>query len=208
MGNRKRFRAETTIKMAILRVGQRLAERGWCMGSSGNISALMQNTGHIYIKATGRSMGSLRSSDLLLVDMDGKVIKGSGRPSEEIGLHRGIYRVRADVGGVIHTHSPFATAYAVAGLKIPMLTAPASYLLKEVPLIPFAPPGSKKLAAWVAKAFSHNHVRAALLERHGVVATGRDIDEAYDAAEWVEDAAKVAALASWIKGGRGSHPLR
>ncbi len=193
---------ENKLKRAVVELSQRCGAQGWCPGTLGNISVLDPNVGWVYIKRSGADLNRLKFKDVLTLDLDGNVLKGEGKSSIETSFHLGIYRVRKDVRAVFHVHPPFATAYAVAGEKIPMVTEAAKIVLADVPLLPHAPPGSLELAKMVADGFKGSRVRAVLLREHGVVVVGETFEGAYHTAALVEDTAKVAFLSSLIKSNR------
>lgn len=156
---------------------------------AGNVSARLD--GRVLVTPTGVSLGEVTGDSLVPVDLDGGTAEG--RPSSELELHLAVYRADEGVGAVVHTHSPAATALALAGEDLLPLTTEAEMLLGRVPLVPYAPPGSPELAEAVAP-----HVRgnaAVLLERHGVVAWGSSLREAFHRAELVEETARVLFLA-------------
>ena len=185
----------------LFKISKRVGERGWAPGSSGNISVRIPGKSLIYIKVTGKNMLDLTPSDILTLDMDGNIVEGVGKPSKEVRFHLGIYRVRGDVGAVIHSHPPYASAYAIIGIPIPLKTAPGKYVLKRIPEVEFAPRGSKELAEGVIKAFQDPQVKAVTLKGHGIVAVGATLQEAYNITEWVEDAAREAFLTSLLAKG-------
>jgi len=160
---------------------------------------LNPDTGEVYIKISGRSMSDLKPTDILTLNLDGKVIDGSGRPSKEVNFHLGIYKKRKDVKAVLHTHPPYATAYATAGKPLPMVTATAKLILKKVPIVDYAPPGSKELAELVVSKFEDPDVCSVIMKNHGVVSVGADIYRALYVTEWVENEAETAFLYSIIK---------
>jgi ribulose-5-phosphate 4-epimerase/fuculose-1-phosphate aldolase len=168
-----------------------VSTKGWSPGSSANISVRVPGTNHVCIKSTGASMtfGAMDpESSVVVIDLDGSQVDGVRKPSMEFRFHLGIYNVRPDVGAVLHAHSPYATAYAVANQELPMVSAPARLILKKVPLLAYAPPGSQELANIVTRTFSDRTVLSALLGGHGVVAVGADIYEAFKYVDWTEDA--------------------
>jgi L-ribulose-5-phosphate 4-epimerase len=190
---------ENHLKRQIVDISQRCGAQGWCPGTLGNISVLNSDLERVYIKRSGADLNRLELQDILTLDLDGKVLKGEGKPSIETSFHLGIYKVRKDAKAVFHVHPPFATAYAVAGKKIPMVTEAAKIVLVDVPLLPSAPPGSIELATWVADGFKDSRVKAVLLREHGVVTIGENLESAYHTASLVEDTAKIALLSSLIK---------
>jgi ribulose-5-phosphate 4-epimerase/fuculose-1-phosphate aldolase len=186
------------LKRQIIEISQRCGAQGWCPGTLGNISALNSDL-RVYIKRSGTDLSRLKLEDILTLDFDGNLLEGEGKPSIENSFHLGIYKVRRDVRAVFHVHPPFATAYAVAGKKIPMVTEAAKIVLVDVPLLPRAPAGSMKLVRKVENRFKDSRVKAVLLEEHGIVSAGDNLESAYHTAALVEDTAKMAFLSRLIK---------
>jgi L-fuculose-phosphate aldolase len=176
-----------------------LGIRGWFPGSSGNASILDVENALVYIKESGKPMTFVTKSDLIVIDMNGNVVEGNGRPSKEFRFHLGIYKKRKDIRAVIHAHPPYATAFAIANKEIPLKTAPGIAVLKKVPMIDYCPPGSEDLAAKVIACFGNSKIQVALLKGHGIVAVGKNILDACKITEWTEDAAKEAFLSSLIE---------
>ncbi len=180
---------------AIARVCRRLYERGMVTSVAGNVSVRDGET--VYITRTGSALADIEPSDIVLTDMQGAVL-GVGKPSSELPMHLEIYRANPAVKAVVHTHSPMATAFAVAGEGLPVITTESEMLLGEVPLVPYAPPGSVELGRAVAS-FCPAY-KAALLERHGVISWAADLQEAFQQAELTEETARVCLLVRLIKG--------
>ena len=183
------------LKNEFIKTSREAYTRGLISGAGGNLSTKIPGAEQILIKP---SETSLRDPHLLRIDFKGNVIEGTGKPSIERFLHIGIYTVRSDVEAVIHTHSPAATAFAVVGKEIPMVTAPASIILRKCPLIGYAPPGSKRLAEYVVSTFKDTSVKTALLQNHGAIAVGKNLTDALNNADLLEDTAKIALLAFQI----------
>jgi ribulose-5-phosphate 4-epimerase/fuculose-1-phosphate aldolase len=183
-------------------ISERLAQRGWCPATSGNISARIPGTNHVLMKITGRSMCGLGVCDLVKIDLDGHQLDGECPPTKEWRFHAGIYQRRPEVNAVVHIHSPVATSFAVVGVELPLTTAPAKAQFERIPALPFAPPGSEELARSVTNAFQDTATKAILLGGHGVVVVGKTLFEAWCLAELVEDNAKVAVLADWLRAQR------
>ncbi len=190
---------EGDLKETLIKISKLVGIRGWCPGSSGNISVLNPKKGEVYIKISGKRMSDLKFSDILTLDLDGKVIEGRGSPSKEVNFHIGIYKKRKDVKAVLHTHPPYATAYAVAGRELPMVTVTAKLILKKVPLVDYAPPGSNELADLVVKGFEDPEVHSVLMKNHGVVSVGETLHEALSITEYVENTAEIGFLSSVIR---------
>jgi ribulose-5-phosphate 4-epimerase/fuculose-1-phosphate aldolase len=179
------------MKNKIIATAKLAYKKGLTSAAGGNLSVRIPGTEYMLIKATGRPFRSLRPEDIVVIDFNGKLIEGSKEPSKEWRFHVGIYRTRPELNAVIHTHSPYATTYAVLGVEIPLITEARNTLVR-VPIVEEAPPGSERLALAVTNAFADNKVRAVILKNHGVVAAGRNLEEALNIAELVEDVAKIA----------------
>ncbi len=184
----------------IVEVGQRLLLGGLIAGHDGNISVRL-NEKEILVTPAGRSKGDLQPSELLLVDLEGRMapnVAAAGlKPTSELPMHLAVYRQNPQVRAVVHAHSPFATAFAAAGRTLQGSSLPeVTECLGHVPLLPFAEPGTQQLADAVGEAAKER--RAALLEAHGSVAWGADLRQAYYRIEELELACKIEFLASFL----------
>ncbi len=100
----------------------------------GNVSGIDRETGYVVIKPSGVEYGEMTAEDLVVVDLDGTVVEGDLRPSSDTPTHLALYRAFPDIGGIVHTHSPWATSWAQAGLPLPALgTTHADYFYGEIP---------------------------------------------------------------------------
>jgi L-ribulose-5-phosphate 4-epimerase len=176
-----------------LRICRRAFETGLQVSTGGNLS-MMLGRDVFLVKPSGISLYDLEEADLLITDPAGKTVEGSGKPTKEIGTHLSIYRARPDVGGVAHYHPPYATAYAVRGKTIPLLTVHARRILETVPVISPGPEGSEALSLEVQQTFANPRIKVALLAGHGILAAGADLVEAQNLAELAEETAKIAYL--------------
>jgi len=186
------------IRRALIEVCRAIYQRGLVSASGGNLSVRL-GSGFFLITRSGSSFRDLSERDLLVLSGDGEVVEGVGKPSTETPIHLALYRVRGDVGSIIHAHPPYSTAFAVLGKPVPSVTVQASELLGEVKLIGFERPGSEALTRCCVDVFKDVSVRCALLERHGVLVVGRDIWDAYNNLDLLEETAKIAYLASVLK---------
>lgn len=177
-------------KKMLCRVGKEMKRAGLLAGCDGNIS-FRRDDGTIVITPSGVSKGHVKPDDLLILDRDGNVLKGQGKPSSETSMHILIYKVRPDVQAIVHAHPVTATAVTVAGLTFPseIVTEGALVLGASVPTVPYAAPGSLELAALTAEYAQKANVL--LLERHGAVAVGADLKEAWNRMETLEAVAKI-----------------
>ncbi len=165
--------------------------------TGGNVSARDPETGYVVIKPSGLRYESLRPEDMVVLDVDGTPIEGELKPSSDVASHLYIYRHRSDVGGIVHTHSPYATAFAAVGRPIPVvLTAMADEFGGPIPCGGFALIGSEAIGKVVLESIGTSC--AVLLKNHGVFTIGADAEAAVKAAVMTEDVAKTVWLALQI----------
>lgn len=162
--------------------------------TSGNVSARDPETGYVVIKPSGVRYENLRPEDMVIVDLDGKRIQGELKASSDTASHLYIYRHRPDVGGIVHTHSAYATAFAAVGQPIPVfLTAMADEFGGMIPCADFAMIGGEEIGQAVVESIGDSP--AVLLKNHGVFTIGKNAEAAVKAAVMVEDAARTVWLA-------------
>jgi L-ribulose-5-phosphate 4-epimerase len=165
--------------------------------TGGNVSGRDPETGYVVIKPSGVRYEVLKSVDMVIVDLEGHLIEGDLRPSSDVASHLYIYRRRPDVMGIVHTHSPYATAFAAVGKPIPVcLTAMADEFGGPIPVGDFALIGSEAIGKVVVDAIGSSC--AVLLKQHGVFTIGADPTAAVKAAVMTEDVAKTVWLAMQI----------
>jgi L-ribulose-5-phosphate 4-epimerase len=180
-------------RQTLVDLGRRLVREGLVRGTSGNLSARLPD-GAVLVTPSGVDYATMSPDDLVVVDADGSVLDGRLKPSIDTHNHLAIYRARPDVGGVAHTHSPYATAFSTLPEPIPAFVAEtAGYLGGPVRVMAYLPPGRPELADRLSDALAAD--RAILLPNHGVVAVGESPTAAVQAAEAVEEAARIAWLA-------------
>jgi L-ribulose-5-phosphate 4-epimerase len=162
--------------------------------TSGNVSARDPQTGLVLIKPSGVRYEQLRPEHMVVVDLDGRVVEGALKPSSDTASHLFIYRARPDVGGVVHTHSTYASAFAAVGRPIPVyLTAQADEFGGPIPCGGFALIGGEEIGRVVLEAIGS--LCAVLLKNHGVITIGPNAEVAVKAAVMVEDVARTTFLA-------------
>ncbi len=186
----KLFSAIKTFRWA----ARRAFQLGLQAGSGGNIS-LRLGPNLFLTKPTGIGLSECRRANLILVNGEGLPIEGKTKPTKEVMTHLSIYHVRPDVGGIVHYHPPFATAYAVKNQPLPLPTLHARRILKQIPLIPEYPEGSGELAQAVREAALDTEVVGLLLAGHGLMAMGPTLQQAQYTAELMEESARIAWLA-------------
>ncbi len=182
------------IAEEIIKVGHALLREGLVLGTAGNISVRLSDSEGILITPSGVPYPELTPEDLVLVDEHGGILSGKLRPSSEVLLHAAIYRSRKDVNAVIHTHSPYASVFAVNRCEIPpVLDEVAQLIGGSVQVARYAMPGTKELAEHAVTALQDRN--AVLLANHGMVGVGSDLNEALIVCKAVEKAAQVYLLA-------------
>lgn len=176
-------------KEALCLTAANLYSRKLVSGTDGNIS-LRAGSNHFLITPSGVNKGSLDPSLLLLMDLEGNQIEGTGITSKETGMHCEIYRTREDIGGIIHTHPPAATAFAVCGLTLPQnLLIEVPLLLGKMEAIPYAPPGSLELSLLVKKAIPLHDIL--FLTNHGIITCAGTLSAAFNKMDALENAAQT-----------------
>lgn len=180
---------------AIIKYSSLVYERRLVCAAGGNVSARCGE--NILITGSNVSLREVSADNVLLCDMDGNVLEGNGdlRPSKETPFHLDVYRSRPGVDAVIHSHPCYATAFSVAGERLPLHTVSAKLKLVDVPMIAEAQPGSSRLAEYVRLAVEdHPDACAFLLRAHGALTMGSSLEECFNLAELLEDTAKIAVL--------------
>lgn len=180
----------TALKQEVLRVSKLAYSEGLFAGTSGNLSARDRESGLIVITPTSLPYDTMTVDDIVVLDANGGAVQGSRKPSSEWRMHLEIYRGRDDVVAIVHTHSPYATGFAVTRKKIPLiLIEMVPFLGGDVPIAEFAMPGSVELGLAALRALDKRN--ACLLANHGVVAVGDSLEEAHLRAIYTEDAATI-----------------
>jgi L-ribulose-5-phosphate 4-epimerase len=165
--------------------------------TGGNVSGRDPETGLVVIKPSGAKYPDLRPEHLIVIDVNGKVIEGNLSPSSDTASHLYIYRQRPDVGGIVHTHSPYATAFAAVNKPIPVvLTAIADEFGGPIPVGGFALIGGEEIGKVVVESIGRSV--AVLLKNHGVFTIGKNAESAVKAAVMVEDVARTVWIALQI----------
>jgi L-fuculose-phosphate aldolase len=166
---------------------------GLTSGTSGNVSMRIASLNQMAITPSAMTYDQIKPEDIVGMDLQGNKIKGDRKPSSEWALHSLFYQTRENVGAVIHTHSPYATAAAVLGEPIPMILAESVAIIGgEIPVAPYTTFGTRELAEAAVKACGQKN--AVLLSNHGVVAVGKDLASALQCALTVEETAKIYLL--------------
>ncbi len=184
---------EQTARDQVTECCRRMHERGLISGGEGNVSVRVGRS-RLVVTPSGVNKGFLKPADLVVTDLEGRVVKGRARPSSEVRVHLAAYRVRPEVGAVVHAHPPTAVAFTIAGVSLAQCVVPEAIVtLGEVGTAPYATPSTEALASEVERILVDHDV--VLMDRHGSVTLGRDVFEAYDRLEALEHTARITFLA-------------
>ncbi|MFC7156877.1 class II aldolase/adducin family protein [Halomarina halobia] len=179
----------------ISRIGREMREKGLTKGSGGNVSA--RSGDRVAVSPSGIPYEDITPETVPITDLNGTLRDGERDPSSETPMHVLIYAGRPDVGGIVHTHSPYASTFASLGEPIRASHYLIAFAGKEVPVAGYEPPGTEALGELAVNALGHDH-DACLLQNHGVIAVGEDADAALETAEMVEFVAQIHYQASAI----------
>jgi L-ribulose-5-phosphate 4-epimerase len=164
--------------------------------TAGNVSARVPGEDLLVIKPSGVPYEDLTAESMIVCDLDGKVVDGDYSPSSDTAAHAYVYRAMPDVGGVVHTHSTYATAWAARGEPIPcVLTGMADEFGAEIPIGPFALIGSDDIGKGIVSTLTGHRSKAVLMRSHGVFTIGRTARDAVKAAVMCEDVARTIHIA-------------
>lgn len=169
-------------------LGRQLIEQDLANGTMGNLSARRED--RIAVSPSGTPYEDVTAETVPVVTLEGEHVAGDVAPSSETPMHRIVYRARDDVGGVVHTHSPYASTFASLRQAIPASHYLIGFAGREVPVTEYAEPGSEELGRLAADALGDDH-DAVLLANHGVVTVGATLDDAFEVAQMVEYCARI-----------------
>ena len=173
-----------------------LVRYGLVVWTGGNVSARVPGEDRFVIKPSGVGYDVLAAGDMILCDLDGNVIEGERAPSSDTAAHAYVYRNMPAVGGIVHTHSSYATAWAARGEAIPrVITAMADESGGDIPVGPFAIIGDDSIGRGIVATLDGHRSRAVLMQNHGVFTIGSDARDAVKAAVMCEDVARTVHLA-------------
>jgi L-ribulose-5-phosphate 4-epimerase len=161
--------------------------------TSGNVSGRDAETGLVVIKPSGFAFDELTPAHIVVVDMDGRVVEGDLKPSTDTDTHLYVYKHRPEIFGMVHTHSVYASTFAVLGQPIPACLTACAMLGGEVPLGGYAPIGGEEIGQEILKKIGR--ALAIIMQNHGVFTIGSSPQEATKIAVEVEEVAKITHLA-------------
>jgi len=188
--------AISSLREEVCALHNELVRNGLVAWTAGNVSGRVPGEDLFVIKPSGISYDDLSPDTIVVCDLDGKVVEGDLDPSSDTAAHAYVYRAMPEVGGVVHTHSTYATAWAARAEPIPcVLTAMADEFGGEIPVGPFALIGNDDIGRGIVATLSGHRSPAVLMQNHGVFTIGKDAKSAVKAAVMCEDVARTVHLA-------------
>lgn len=185
---------EINLKQDLLKVAKDTYTLGLVAGTSGNVSVYDKELEFMIITPSSVPYDEMLLEDLVVLKLDGEILNGERKPSSEWKMHAQIYKDRKDIGCIVHTHSPYATAFAVCQSEIPViLIEMIPFIGGSVPVAKFAMPGTAMLGQEAIKVLGDR--KACLLSNHGTLAIGENATDAFTSSIYLEDAAKIYHIA-------------
>jgi len=195
------FPAEVRDAVAVVRANvaalhAELPRNGLVVWTAGNVSERVPGANLFVIKPSGVSYEELSPESMVVCDLDGTLVDGTRAPSSDTAAHAYVYRHLPEVGGVVHTHSTYATAWAVRGEPVPcVLTMMADEFGGEIPIGPFALIGDDSIGRGIVETLRESRSPAVLMRNHGPFTVGRDARAAVKAAVMCEEVARTVHIA-------------
>lgn len=182
------------LKYELLETAKSSYNLGLVAGTSGNVSVYDNETDNMVITPSSIPYDTMTLEDLVVLKLDGTIIEGYNNPSSEWKMHAQVYKERKDIKCVLHTHSPYATAFAVCQEKIPViLIEMVPFIGGDVPVAKFGMPGTESIGIEALSVLKDR--KACLLSNHGTLAIGETINKALTSSIYLEDAAKIYHIA-------------
>ena len=193
----KKATSYSSIRKKVFETGLKMAKAGLVVAKEGNVSARIPGEEKIAITPSQIPYDVMKLDDILIVGFDEKILLGKPKPSTETKMHIAVYKARSNVGGVIHTHSPFASALSCVGGKIPaLLDEQTVFLGGDIGTAPYALAGTAEIGANAAQALSERD--GTMLSNHGTICCGKNLDEALRNAILLEKLAMIYITAKTI----------
>ncbi|MDD4770153.1 MAG: L-ribulose-5-phosphate 4-epimerase [Bacteroidales bacterium] len=194
------------LKEQVFKANIDLVKHGLVLFTWGNVSAIDRTKGVVVIKPSGVSYDTMKASDMVVIDLDGNVLEGSLKPSSDTPTHLALYKAFQNIGGVVHTHSTYATSWAQAGLSIPILgTTHADYFSADIPCTRSMTEQEVMGGAYeletgtvIVECFqgkNPDQIPGVLVKNHGPFTWGKDAHDAVHNAVVMEEVARMAQIA-------------
>jgi L-ribulose-5-phosphate 4-epimerase len=183
------------LRADVARLHAELPRWGLVVWTAGNVSARVPGRDLLVIKPSGVRYDELTPEAMVVTDLEGRLVHGERSPSSDTAAHGYVYQHMPEVGGVVHTHSTYATAWAARGEAIPcVLTMMADEFGGEIPVGPFALIGDDSIGRGIVETLRGHHSPAVLMRNHGVFTIGKDAESAVKAAVMCEEAARTVHI--------------
>jgi L-fuculose-phosphate aldolase len=188
-----RVRSEPQLRHKLVEICQRMYRQGYIAAGDGNVSAKIDDE-RVLVTPTGFHKGFIGEQDLVIVDPEGKLLRGAHKPSSEFLMHALAYRERPDVAAVVHAHPPITVGLALAGVSLAQCVLSETCLvLGAILTAPYSTPTTEEVPR-VLRPYLRQ-ANAVVMDRHGALTLGRDLDEAYNRLEAMEHASKITHAA-------------
>ena len=183
-----------SIQSQLVQTAQRAYREKMFAATSGNLSVFDRESGKIYITPGSFPYEEMTPEDIMAIDLDGNILEGKHSPSSEWRMHAAIYRADKRINAIVHTHSPYATAFAINHMRIPaVLYEMVFFLGGDIPVAEGAIPGTPEVGENCVPVLKERN--GCLMANHGALAVGDTLDRAYTRAVYIEDAAKAYSIA-------------
>ena len=178
------------LRAEVCAANKELPRNGLVVWTGGNVSGIVRGAGHVVIKPSGVLFDALTPENMVVVDLEGRVVEGTLKPSVDVGVHVHVYRHRPDVGGICHTHAPYATSFALLEQPIPAALTPLAHLLgRDVPCSGYVRPALEETGRAIVETAQGG--LAVLIGRHGPFTMGKTPFDSVKVAVQVEEAART-----------------
>lgn len=173
-----------------------LPRNGLVLWTSGNVSARDPESGYVVIKPSGIQFEDLRPEMMVVTDLEGAVIEGTLKPSVDTESHLYVYKHCADINGITHTHSPYATAFSILGESLPIFTTTSAAVFgQSIPISDLTAVGEKAIGMEITKHYQATHCPALLLKNHGIFTVGTSSTSSLKNAVILEETAQSVYFA-------------
>jgi len=187
---------QAQLRQEIVRVCRMLHQKNYLAGTDGNVSVRLGD--QVLLTPSGVNKGMMEEDQVITVDLEGRLLAGTGRPTSELRMHLLVYELRPEAGAVVHAHLPYATACTLAGISLLEPILPEVVItLKGIPTAAYATPGTEEVPKAIRDFIQE--FDAILLSRHGAITVGQDVMDAYNKMEKLEHTARVV-LAARLQG--------
>lgn len=182
------------VKQHLVDMAKRAYADKMFAATSGNLSIYDRENGRMYITPGSYPYEIMTADDVMVIDLDGNILEGPHKPSSEWRLHAAVYRSNEKASAIVHTHSPYATAFAINNMTIPVVLYEIVYFLGgDIPCAEGAIPGTDAVGENCVKVLNDRY--GCLMGNHGALAYGDTLERAYTRAVYIEDAAKAYSIA-------------